>query len=109
MAVDCNACAAGIRLQTPKYMSVAHTIAAAGVGSGNGVCAWDLLVISTGAVSLLDGDRCLDMRVRLVAEDFEIVEFVIENRIRDAIDLQLRQHKRGARQLFAHLFHVVRI
>lgn len=59
------------------------------------------------AMSLGDGRR--DMRMRVVAGDLEIVETVVEDRVWLALDDQLRQRARRARQLQAGLFQVVRI
>src|SRR5580765_2392118 len=56
---------------------------------------------------LSDRDRRPDMRLCFVAADVEIVESIVKNAVRLALDGQLRKRAGRARELLFDLLHVV--
>lgn len=54
-----------------------------------------------------DGDRGLDTRMGIIALDLEVLEPVVEDGVRLALDHQLRQGTRLAGELQRRLLHVV--
>ena len=56
---------------------------------------------------LLNGHRCFDRRVRIIACDDEIVELVIEQTLRTTLEVKLRQRLRIALQQLLNLLKVV--
>src|ERR1700754_4512965 len=57
----------------------------------------------------LDGDRRLDAGVRLIVQELEVLELILEDRRRLAFDRQARQRQRSALQLLVGLLEMVQV
>lgn len=79
-------------------------VALSGNNQGEGSGHDRRMIVDAGA---LHRDRCFDRGMRLVADDLDIVELVIKNCGGLAFQNQFRQGQWLARQLFAHLIHMV--
>lgn len=55
----------------------------------------------------LHRDRRIDPRVRIVADDLEVLDLEVEDRVRHTVDLQPRERTDVTRQLKFHLLEVV--
>ena len=94
-------------LRQPPGKGVVNTdavVAFGGDNQGEGSGHDRRMIVEAG---VLHRDGCFDRGMRLVADDFDIVELVVKNCSGFAFQNQFGQGQWLARQLFAHLIHMV--